>query len=262
MNFDFQSHRVHDYIGLKKRWEALCRKSRLELKVFATVEGYDLIYAASPALRETGGIYLSAGIHGDEPAGTEALYLWAQLYSQELRKLPLLLFPCLNPWGLVHNLRTDSEGRDLNRSFQLAELERIRAHREIIDNRWFKLALCLHEDYDAQGVYLYELHGNRSLLGPELLSAAGFYVPIDSRRTIEGRRAKEGLIGRRKFPKFKELPEALYLAQTKSERIITLETPSEYDLGARVQAQIAAIQRAIELVQVQERSARISGSDF
>jgi hypothetical protein len=48
--------------------------------------------------------------------------------------------------------------------------------------------------------------------------------------------------------KFPFLPEAGLLALYHSDRTITLETPSEYDLGARTQAQAAAIQRAIELV--------------
>ena len=82
----------------------------------------------------------------------------------------------------------------------------------------------------------------------ELLAAAGFYVPIDARVTIEGRRADQGWIARRiDIKKFPILAEALYLAANHSERTITTETPSEYDLCARVQAHVAMIQRAIEL---------------
>ena len=84
--------------------------------------------------------------------------------------------------------------------------------------------------------------------GPELLAAAGFYVPIDARRTIEGRRADQGWIARRiNIKKFPLLAEGIYLASYHSERTITTETPSEYDLGPRIQAHIAMIQRAIEL---------------
>ena len=39
----------------------------------------------------------------------------------------------------------------------------------------------------------------------------------------------------------------VYLALHHSERTITTETPSEYDLDQRIQAQIAMVQRAIEL---------------
>ena len=43
------------------------------------------------------------------------------------------------------------------------------------------------------------------------------------------------------------LAEGIYLAFNHSDRTITTETPSEYDLGPRIQAHIAMIQRAIEL---------------
>jgi hypothetical protein len=74
-------------------------------------------------------------------------------------------------------------------------------------------------------------------------------LPVDLRPKIEGRRAESGSIAPRiKALKFPFLPEAGLLALYHSDRTITLETPSEYDLGARTQAQAAAIQRAIELV--------------
>ena len=250
MNFDFQAHRVHDYDYLIKRWKSLARKSGVICKPYSNAEEFDLFYLRSPALKAgCSGIYLSAGIHGDEAASTEGLFQWAYLNHSILKDLPVIMFPCLNPWGLVHNRRTDSEGRDLNRSFHLDELPRIREHKEVLDGLRFRLALCLHEDFDAQGVYLYEIRKRLSPFGKELLGAAGFYVPIDLRRTIEGRRAKQGWIARRapRLPISIGLPESIYLSKNHSERNITLETPSEYDLGLRIQAQIATIQRAIEL---------------
>jgi len=250
MSFEFQNHRIHDYNFLIRRWKVLARRAGLLFEAYAAAEEYDLYYLRSPALQSSGGIYLSAGIHGDEAASTEGLYQWANLYGSILRKLPVIIFPCLNPWGLVHNRRTDSENRDLNRSFHLDELPRIRNHKKILDGLSFKFALCLHEDYDAQGVYLYEIRKRLTPFGQELLAAAGYYVPIDLRRTIEGRRAKQGWIARRpsNLPTNFGTPESLYLSREHSERNITLETPSEYDLALRVQAQIAVIQKAIDLL--------------
>jgi succinylglutamate desuccinylase len=110
----------------------------------------------SPALKQKGGVYLSAGIHGDEAAATEGLYGWAEIHAAILPELPVMIFPCLNPWGLLSNRRTDSENRDLNRSYHLNELPRIRAQKDLIQRQSFRLTMCLHEDYDARGVYLYE----------------------------------------------------------------------------------------------------------
>ncbi|MBV9128839.1 MAG: M14 family metallocarboxypeptidase [Verrucomicrobia bacterium] len=248
MNFEFQRHRVHDYQFLSKRWQNLARKARLKTLGYCTAEEFELFCFISPALTNAGGIYLSAGIHGDEPASTEGLFQWAELHCSILHEIPVMIFPCLNPWGLVHNRRTDSENRDLNRCYHLDTIQRINAQIELLRGRKFRLAMCLHEDYDAQGVYLYEIRKKLTTFGPELLAAAGYYVPIDPRQTIEGRRADQGWIARKiNIKKFPVVAEAIYLASNHSERTITAETPSEYDLGPRIQAHVAMIQRAIEL---------------
>jgi protein MpaA len=250
MNIEFQRHRAHSYESLIRRWKQVNRRARLSWTVFARASDFELICLQSPALKERGGIYLSAGIHGDEPAATEGLCLWAELHASALRDLPLMIFPCLNPWGLIHNQRTNEQGLDLNRCYHLDEPESIRAQKALIRPFTFRLGMCLHEDYDAQGVYCYEIRRKQSSLGPEVLAAAGFYIPVDLRSTIEGRRTIQGWIARRyvasKFP-FKA--EAMYLAENHSERIVTFETPSEYDLVARTSAQVGAIQRAVELIE-------------
>jgi murein peptide amidase A len=253
MTFDFQAHRAHDYLYLARRWKSLARRANLFCESFATSDEYELLCVRSPALETTQGIYLSAGIHGDEPASTEGLYLWAQLNLKYLRRLPLLMLPCLNPWGLIHNRRVDAEGRDLNRSYHLDNVPEITAHKELLKGYSFSFSMCLHEDYDAQGVYLYEVRHRGSSaarqIGLELLTAAGYYVPIDLRKKIEGRKALQGSIKRRiRHKQFPVMPEAAYLAFNHGPHTITFETPSEYELGARVQAQAAAIQRAVEIV--------------
>src|SRR5208283_2989659 len=64
MNFEFQRHRVHDYRFLIKRWRSLARKARLSASVYCTVEEFELLCVTSPALKDSPGIYLSAGLHG------------------------------------------------------------------------------------------------------------------------------------------------------------------------------------------------------
>jgi len=249
MSFDFQGRRVHDYTFLIKRWIGLAREIGLNVQVYATAEAFDLLCFRSQALKQKGGVYLSAGVHGDEAAATEGLYEWAQLYASILSELPVMIFPCLNPWGLLSNRRTDSENRDLNRSYHLDELARIRAQKDLIQGYSFRLAMCLHEDYDARGAYLYEACNSLPRCGRELLAAAANYAPIDKGRMLEARSFDVlWMIARRiNFTKFRILTEGMYLALHHSERTITTETPSEYDLGRRIQAQIAMVQRAVEV---------------
>src|SRR6516165_2081212 len=248
MNFDFRAHRVHDSRFLSKRWQSLGRKSRLNRLVYSIAEEFELVCFKSPALKSSGGIYLSAGIHGDEPASTEGLYQWAELHGPVLRELPLIIFPCLNPWGLVHNRRTDSQNCDLNRCYHLNDVPRIQAQKDLLRGYIFRLAMCLHEDYDAQGVYLYEVRKKLTPFGQELLSTAGYYIPRGLQLMVEVRRDELGGIARRlNRKKFPFLAGAIYVSFNHSDRTMTAETPSEYDLSKRIEAHIAMIQRAIEL---------------
>jgi predicted deacylase len=185
MSFDFQGRRVHDYNFLIKRWISLAREIGLNAQVYATAEAFDLLCFSSPALEQKGGVYLSAGVHGDEAAATEGLYEWAELRASILPRLPVMIFPCLNPWGLLSNRRADSENRDLNRCYHLNELPRIRAQKDLIQGHSFRLAMCLHEDYDARGVYVYEACNRLPRFSRELLASAANYVPTDKRRMLK-----------------------------------------------------------------------------
>src|SRR5260370_34958988 len=97
MSFDFHGHREHDYLYLARRWQSLSRRAGLRCEPFATADKYELLYVRSPGLETSGGIYLSAGIHGDEAAFTEGLYLWGELNLEYFRGLPLFLLHFLNP---------------------------------------------------------------------------------------------------------------------------------------------------------------------
>jgi hypothetical protein len=245
--------RCHDYSFLVRRWRKVARAARLEMTSFAESAGYPVWMLASRARGETqaergaGCVYLSAGIHGDEPASTEALIGWAGGNVDFLRRSSCLLFPCLNPWGLIHNSRTDAEGRDLNRTFQHDEVAHIRALKAFLQSRRFRLALTLHEDYDGRGLYLYELERRAPFWGEDLVKIARPLIPIEGRTIIDGRRTSHaGLVRRKiKLQRFPALPEAVYLHLHHAERTFTFETPSEFALDQRVRVQIALIAECI-----------------
>jgi len=59
--------------------ESLRRRERLSIGVYAEADGYPLIVVESARPDpEVPSFYLSAGIHGDEPAPVEALIRWAE----------------------------------------------------------------------------------------------------------------------------------------------------------------------------------------
>jgi len=219
-----------DYSFLRERWQNLAQIAMVKMQVYATAENFDLFCFHSPVLQSNGGIYLSAGIHGDEAGATEGLYQWACLQASRLRELPIVIFPCLNPYGLMYNQRTDSDNRDLNRCYHSDQLPRIQAQKEVIKGHFFRLAACLHEDYDAQGVYLYETRNGSGGFGRELLAAAENHVSIDRRRAIEARCWDLIWMIARRIKKFPAVAGAMYLSRYHTERSITSETPSEYGM--------------------------------
>lgn len=52
--------------------------------------------------------------HGDEPQGK---YLIEKYLGHNNKKTNILFIPCLNKYGFEHNIRTNSNGVDLNRNF-------------------------------------------------------------------------------------------------------------------------------------------------
>jgi hypothetical protein len=244
-------HRAHDYKYLIARWRALAKRTGLVMRCFAKGPEYKLYSVRTPRLPREGVIFISAGIHGDEPAGTEALITWAEKNTRLLRRRPFLLIPCINPWGLVNNVRTDSQRRDLNRSFQNDSVLEIAALKREIGARRFSLALTLHEDYDAQGIYIYEVLCTKPFWGEALIDAARPHTPPDMRPVIEGREATGGIVrGKLEMKRFKEigLPEAIYLYLQGCPRVMTIETPSEYGLDRRVRAHVAVIEESVRLL--------------
>ena len=244
-------HRVHDYAFLIERWRAVARAAGVRLQELARTEHARVFCLRSEALTNEGGIYISAGIHGDEPAGPEALITWAEQNARRLRTLPLFLFPCLNPWGLVNNSRFDATGLDLNRVFHLQTAPVITALKRVLEPYRFALALMLHEDFDGQGVYLYEVQHAKPFWGEGLLAAAQSIIPIEGRSRIEGRKANAGLIRRRLDKKrFARMgyPEAIWLHSHHAGRSLTIETPSEFAIEQRVRALVAIINEGVRRV--------------
>jgi hypothetical protein len=239
-------HRAHDYRELVRRWRLVARRAGLRLVSFARESNFELFYLKTPIPAPGTGIYISAGMHGDEAGSTEGLITWAEEHADELSRLPLLIFPCLNPWGLTRNVRTNEGGIDLNRAFHRDDVPVIRSVRDILRGHSFTVALHLHEDYDAQGIYLYEVQRDQPYWGEMILEAAGRIIPVDSRTRIEKVRSREGLIRRpfsmRRYEQIGGLPEAIYVHQNHSRHALTFETPSEFGLMERVAAHGAAIE--------------------
>ncbi|HSJ03376.1 MAG: M14 family metallocarboxypeptidase [Verrucomicrobium sp.] len=241
------SHQSHNYRALVQEWRGVAKDGGLKMRPFAKVGELPIYSIQSPEVkgdtRET--IYLSSGIHGDEVGAPWGLLAWARANLKLLRSHRFLILPVLNPHGLILNTRMDQDGTDLNRSFNTVGHPLITAWESVVAGRKFSIALCLHEDYDGQGCYLYELNPDRPIIGHQILADCERILPIDRRKNIDGRRATDGLVVRRRLPDMPGHPEALVLHWRGAPLTLTFESPSEFALHDRIEVQKTFIQSAL-----------------
>jgi hypothetical protein len=242
------SHQAHDTTALLRRWQSAARRAGWRPRTLATTGPWPVLAIDSPAAGAPGGLYASAGMHGDEPAAAWGLLHWFEAHAARLATRPVAIVPCFNPHGFAANTRSDHQGEDLNRQFHRTDHPLVAAWHEWLQGRAFALGLCLHEDYDARGTYCYELAPRGSArLGERLLAACESILPRETRSQIEGRRARRGLIRRtvppRDLPGF---PEAIALHHHHARHNLTFETPSEFCLHDRVQAHHRFLESALQ----------------
>ncbi len=249
-------HSGHDFTLLLSRWEAVVERGGVELRILGEAGGYPFVVIENEmsAARDPGGIYLSAGVHGDECAPVWALLQWMESDPEILRRLPVVVFPCFNPSGFVENIRQDHSGIDLNRCFENINHPVIGSWQNYMKGRQFDLALNLHEDYDAGGIYLYELARGNSM-GNQLLAGCEKIIPRETASNVDGSDFMNGLLTRSSDLERvveEELgggyPEAILLFLRYSENSYTFETPSEFDLIRRIEAHQAFLEAATSLL--------------
>ena len=189
-------------------------------------------------------IYISAGIHGDEPAGPLAIM---DIIEKELlsKNVSWRIFPFLNPTGLSQNSRTNKNGSDLNRDYhpdnRNPQIEVFDHIRYLDTCPKFDISIMIHEDWEADGFYLYQLHKNNPIrYGSELIcylgDSQGLGLPIDKNPFIDGREADNGVIDVSLLDHIDrpDWPESFLIANTLTDLSYTIEAPSDLDLRTRV----------------------------
>jgi len=195
-------------------------------------------------------VYLSSGIHGDEPAGPLAM-LQLLREDQWPADTALWICPCLNLTGCALHRRENARGIDLNRDYRHLQSAEVRAHVAWLQGQPnFDLAMCLHEDWEAQGFYLYELNpDHRVSFADQIVARVAEVCPIDSSPLIEKWPAHNGVIRPAINPAERpQWPESLYLITHKTRLSFTLEAPSDFPLPTRVKALVSAVRAVLEML--------------
>ena len=245
---------------LTSRWKAL-RRAGLSVREVACVGAPRTLLLAEAGSASHPAISLSAGVHGDEPAGSAALL---SLVEDGLldERFSYRIWPCTNPTGLEHATRENADGADINRSFDRGG--RTPEAKAIITanrDRRFALSLDLHEDLEATGFYCYEPIGQQAV-APHMLAALdaaglpvqdlapefdlGYPERADHLRTLERGRVLADFAAEAKY--YPGLPYSLYIGKKAAQRVLTLESPATRSWSDRVAIHRVAVVAAITAI--------------
>jgi len=236
-----------DWHAFLRDWWQEATARGFESEVFAEVAGYPLVastrgYPSKPCL------YLSSGMHGDEPSGPLALLaLLKEGFFDD--RFHWLICPVLNPTGLAAGTRENARGIDQNRDYCRCQTEEVCAHLAWLKRQQVPaLFLSLHEDWETSGFYFYEINirGRDSDYQGILAAAASFFGPEPS-QWIDGHEVTApGWIYHPEQPDLPEgWPEAIFLAKRGCPLSLTFETPSSRALEDRIECHQAVVREAV-----------------
>lgn len=193
-------------------------------------------------------ILITAGIHGDEPAGVESAL---QFVEQDISKLQedfsFVVIPCINPYGYVHDTRENCEGVDINRAFEQDNVEESELIKCTLEKKQFAFSIDFHEDYDAEGFYLYEGNRDQQFIGPKLVRAGLSIGQLDPDDPGEDApEISEGVY--RVAEKWGTQGLAPYLLHHHSAHVLISETPTIWNLQQRVDLHLTLLETALTLI--------------
>ena len=193
-------------------------------------------------------VLITGGMHGDEPAGVEAVLQFLERdNTTRLKNFSFLVIPCINPYGYVHNTRETLDGIDINRAFETDDVAEVAIVKKALGQTQFSLAIDFHEDYDATGFYLYEGKRDEKYIGPRLATAAKAIGPLDP--DDPGEDAPDLAEGVYKVAtSWGTQGLTPYLLHFHSEHVIISETPTVWQLEQRVALHLTILDTALDII--------------
>ncbi|HVA36226.1 MAG TPA: succinylglutamate desuccinylase/aspartoacylase family protein [Candidatus Dormibacteraeota bacterium] len=250
-----------DYEALAAAWRELAARGGLRLQSVPAGE--------TELLRGTLGhpdaplVAISAGVHGDEPAGPSALL---ELVHQGLpSQFSYVFWPCTNPTGYRAGTRHSAGGVDINRSYGDGVTPESAAVAATWPHRQPLLALDLHEDYEAPGFYCYERSNTVETMAERIVAgveASGIPVqasfegidlgiPVDEAERRGLWRAGRGWIRALRYEPLGELggrPFTVWSSERGVPLSFTFESPGRAAWEVRVRSLASAVRTALGLL--------------
>jgi hypothetical protein len=244
------SWRTSRYTELVQRLERLDQDT-FSVEEIGTLEDYLIFLVRTKPAKGKTEVLLTAGIHGDEPAGPEAVM--AAMESGFLKKwagkFNFTIIPCINPTGYDLGTRENENGVDINRSFDNAKVYESSSVKKFLTGKRFDLFIEFHEDWEYDGYYLYELAKDGKKFGKKIIEKLkkGKF-PIHN-GVADGRDTVNGIVETGKSmppPEIAAKVMALYVSARHADHIITSETPSKLNIESRIKMHLTVLETALE----------------
>lgn len=197
-------------------------------------------------------LFVSCGIHGDEPAGPLALLRYLVSAEMLSHEIDWVLIPAINPSGLRLGTRENADGIDLNRDFLDCNTAEI-----VALVKWYSTQAAgpdahfsLHEDWEARGFYMYAINtGATPCYAAEVLAHLAPHFKLESGGPVDGHDLLEdGLIHHEAVPDEPlHWPEAIWLVKNFRTLSYTFEAPGGFTPQMRVDVLHAALHTAVAL---------------
>jgi protein MpaA len=251
-----------EYPELVTAWKALRASRNVTVREVACVGAQrTLLLAETAAPRGAPVVTISAGVHGDEPAGPWALLSIVRDGLLDAR-FGYRIWCCTNPSGYELFTRENAEGKDVNRSFNAGgTTPEARAIITANRDRKFALALDLHEDFEAEGFYCYEpVVAGTEPIGTSIVQALddeglpvqdlsetfelGYPPEAVHLRSLERGRVMPNPSAERAF--FAGTPYSLHMLRRSAVRALTLEAPRMLAWATRIAIHRIAVVVALD----------------
>ena len=245
--------RIRDYNEVVQRLRALPRRE-WRLQEAAEIWGYPFFLLQRNIGKRAPTVFMTAGIHGEEPGGVEGALRWLESEAWARWDVNWFVLPCVNPYGWERNQRRNGQGRDINRQFRNSrDCPEAELVKRLVKGRRFLFMFDLHEDVDAPGYYLYELVTGAPCVGERVVKAVGKVLRINRCKVIDGSPATGvGLIRRvadaARLNRRRRWPMAYHLFLKCTNHILGSETPVHVPLERRATAHGAALRTALHAI--------------
>lgn len=228
---------------LYESFEVLVQQYSWKKEEMYKLDDYSVFTYITP--KSGNSIWLTSGIHGEEPAGPIAISESIDFLGKLGKQYPLVLRPLCNPLGYSKNTRYFSGEGDWKKGKSVSDLPEFRKNIvNMYESYPCLISIDLHEDADPKVTpdkfYIYS-QGKSGLDDPvakavfETFKKTGMNY-LENGKTRFGEEVRNGMIGPVGDSSIDE-----FIASLGCPTVIVTETPGGLDLRTRIEAQKAVV---------------------